>query len=545
MSSVYARLMVLTVVALLALTAPAPAAEQLCHGQHSKPVLPETWEQHELSFYKRARAGYGLRRDTAYIQQLIARRQWASGFRGFPATPAEDRYVTLRDRLDLGAAGRRYLARHADVTAGYSIEDGWPGRPFILVRFTRDVDEHLAALRRVARFPRDLRAKRVRFSEPDLQRIADRIYKDEPVLRRAGFREPFVELLSPAAGRIEISVTTRRDDFRAYFAARYGPAVRVSVRTRTRTVYECAATQRFSVSANGRTLTLHWSTDIFVEEDRVELAEFSDRVVVGAVQRRPWDPDSAREPVDNNISVKLAAPLGERLVNDAGSQRRMRQQGPGPGEPACPPDRPPSEFERATRENERWGLPADPASVQRRLDAGGQFPPDQARWLGEWAALKPTAAVHHYLLVHRDEYAGETYVGAFPAPRGVVYRFSGHAAEHEAALKRLVRRPDLMSTETVPYTLRQLRAIEDRLRHDGARNDRFFDGYGRAGFYLYDARAEEDAGVVELEVIGTRGDAPSYFAARYGPLVHVTVIGDRYECVGSYSGRYRPGSEPT
>ncbi len=413
--------------------------------------------------YARTRAQYGFRRDIAYIQQLIASRQWASWLDGpgpplaaFPATPTEERYVELRHRLELGAAGQRYLTRHADVSGGYSIEDGWPGRPFLLVRFTRDVREHLAALRRVARFPRHLRAKRARFSERDLQRIVARIHKDERVLRRAGFREPFVELVSSVAGRVEISVTTRRDDYRAYFAARYGPAVKVLPRIRATTVYECARTRGFSLSADGRRLTLRWTTNDFVKEDRVELVEFADRVVVGAVQRRPSTPELARDPVDNAISVELAAPLGQRHVIDAGSLRRVRQEGPGPGEPACPQVHEPSRFDQFTRENEKWGLPADPASVQRRVDAYGTIPPDQERWLGQLTAVKPSSnpAISHYLLVHSDEYAGEVLVGEFPAPRRLIYRFSGHAAEHEAALKRLVQRPELLSTETV----RQLQA---------------------------------------------------------------------------------------
>src|SRR3954447_14492769 len=196
-----ARLVGLTVVAFIALAAPAPAAARLCHGQFSKPVLPTTREHDELHSYARTRAQYGFRHDIAYIQQLIARHQWTSGLgrpdrpptAAFPATPAEERYANLYDRLDPRHPGRRYLERHADVSGGYSIENGWPRRPFILVRFTRDVDEHLAALRRVARFPHDLRAKRVAFSERDLERISDRIYKDAGALRRARFRDPVVE----------------------------------------------------------------------------------------------------------------------------------------------------------------------------------------------------------------------------------------------------------------------------------------------------------------------------------------------------------------
>ena len=538
----------------MALAPPAPAAQRLCHGQFAKPELPTTRAQDELRGYARTRAQYGFRRDIAYIQRLIARRQWASWLDGpgpplaaFPATPTEERYVKLRHRLELGAAGQRYLTRHAGVSGGHSIEDGWPGRPFLLVRFTRDVREHLAALRRVARFPRHLRAKRVPFSERELQRIVARIHRDEQALRRAGFREPFVELVSSVAGRVEISVTTRRDDYRAYFAARYGPAVKVLPRIRATTVYECARTRSFSLSADGRRLTLRWTTNDFVKEDRVELVEFADRVVVGAVQRRPSTPEPARDPVDNAISVELAAPLGQRHVIDAGSLRRVRQEGPGPGEPACPPVHEPSLFDQFTRENEKWGLPADPASVQRRVDAGGTIPPDQERWLGQLTAVKPSPnpAISHYLLVHSDEYAGELLVGAFPAPRRIIYRFSGHAAEHEAALKRLVQRPELVSIETVPYTLRQLQAIEDQLFRDAVANDRFYDGHGRAGFYFRLADTQDDDGVVELQVVGTRADAVPYFAAHYGPLVHVTVVGDRYECADSYRGPFRPAPEPT
>src|SRR3954453_17782625 len=243
-----ARLVGLTVVAFIALAAPAPAAARLCHGQFSKPVLPTTREHDELHSYARTRAQYGFRHDIAYIQQLIARHQWTSGLgrpdrpptAAFPAPPAEEPHAALYARLDLGDAGSRYLERHADVSGGYSIENGWPRRPFILVRFTRDVAQHLAALRRIARFPHYLRAKRVPFSDGDLQRIVDRVYKDQRALQRAGFRDPLVERTSVETGRVEISVTTRRRDYRAYFAARYGRTVKVRPRPPETTVYECA-----------------------------------------------------------------------------------------------------------------------------------------------------------------------------------------------------------------------------------------------------------------------------------------------------------------
>ena len=44
------------------------------------------------------------------------------------------------------------------------------------------------------------------------------------------------------------------------------------------------------------------------------------------------------------------------------------------------------------------------------------------------------------------------------------------------------------------------------------------------------------ARVVDVQVITARTDAATWFARAYGPLVRVEVIGDRFECRGSYSG---------
>jgi hypothetical protein len=37
-------------------------------------------------------------------------------------------------------------------------------------------------------------------------------------------------------------------------------------------------------------------------------------------------------------------------------------------------------------------------------------------------------------------------------------------------------------------------------------------------------------GTVTAMVVTTRADAQAYFTQHYGPLVHVVVIGDRFEC---------------
>ena len=115
----------------------------------------------------------------------------------------------------------------------------------------------------------------------------------------------------PRIGRVELYVVTRRGDYRAYFATRYGPAVHVRHRYRTATVSECASAETYSVSADGRTLSLHWATSGSVEEDHVELAEFPDRVVVGPVQRGPtFPPWSSTERCCRSSSPNRSGPGG-------------------------------------------------------------------------------------------------------------------------------------------------------------------------------------------------------------------------------------------
>ena len=266
--------------------------------------------------------------------------------------------------------------------------------------------------------------------------------------------------------------------------------------------------------------------------ERIELAEFADRVEIGAVQRGPNGPRTA-DLTPKQLPVRLSAPLGSRSVIDAGSGRRVLQQGPSPGEPACPAMPEPSEFDRLTRNREQEGLPSDPDTVRERLAHGGAPTAAEERWLERQAALLPNRAVEHYLLAHREEFAGEFLPGRFPQEPRIVYRFTRNAARHAAAIKRLVKHPAAVRTETVTYTLRQLDALADQIRRDADLQGGFFDGYGRAGFFFKGTEVPISEGVVRVHVVTTRTDAALYFAARYGPLVRADVVGDRYECADS------------
>ena len=65
-----------------------------------------------------------------------------------PVTRRARRYLRLRERLTLGTRAGRYLDRRPWLDGGTSIEDGWPGEPYMLVRDTRQRSKHTRALKR-------------------------------------------------------------------------------------------------------------------------------------------------------------------------------------------------------------------------------------------------------------------------------------------------------------------------------------------------------------------------------------------------------------
>ena len=153
----------------------------------------------------------------------------------------------------------------------------------------------------------------------------------------------------------------------------------------------------------------------------------------------------------------------------------------------------------------------------------------ERRWLAQRAELEGDRdRVDGYVREHSDEYGGSSIKGTFPARPYVVYRWTGHRANHEAALKRLSKHPGRVRTATAQHSTLEISRLEERIRDDWFYEGPFFDGYGRTGLLIAGVRADDVA--VYVEVITARADAGSYFIARYGPLVHVEVVGDRFEC---------------
>ena len=227
--------------------------------------------------------------------------------------------AAARDRRELSEAAYRYLRRHRDVDGGTSIEDGWPRDPYILVRFTRDRLVHQRALRRLVRYPRLLRTKRVELSERALDRLRDRI--DARAAARDGIHLSGSSYDTDRA-TVDLDVITGRTDAAAYFRERYGPRIRVRVIARTLYSPQCT-TLWDAVAGPGPTeLTIGWEAGGGARFDHVEVAEYDDRVVIGVVAQAPngfRTADSRR----GQHTLTLSRPLGARKVIDATTGRAV------------------------------------------------------------------------------------------------------------------------------------------------------------------------------------------------------------------------------
>ena len=111
--------------------------------------------------------------------------------------------------------GRKYLASLGDVSAGWALKDDWPRPAYLLMHFTRDPRGHLAALKRVARFPQRLRADRVAHTLRALRRLQNRIDDDHRALAKAGFTLEGTSV-DDESNRVEVELVTARDDAAAY-----------------------------------------------------------------------------------------------------------------------------------------------------------------------------------------------------------------------------------------------------------------------------------------------------------------------------------------
>ena len=150
------------------------------------------------------------------------------------------------DRIGPGAKLARYLRRQTDVMDFWEVEDDWPRGPYVAVYLKGDPARHRAVVKRLAFFSRT-RIVSVRYSDRDKERIQRRIQRDDKTLERAGFTVSDTDA-SWGLDRVLVEVVTKRKDAARYFAARYGPAVKVRVYERS-TVDGCARAGAFEIAA--------------------------------------------------------------------------------------------------------------------------------------------------------------------------------------------------------------------------------------------------------------------------------------------------------
>jgi hypothetical protein len=483
---------------------------------------PAAKAEKQLQTQIRERKRYGFRSDRAYVKAL-----------GGKFTPAEQRYLKRREALSPGPGVTRYLRKHPEISGWWDVRDDWPRSAYVAVFLTDDSAKERATIRRLATFPARTRVVRIRYSDQERDRVARRIERDYRKLDKAGFEAVETDA-ETGTDRVDVHLVSKRKDAARYFKRHYGAMVRTHVTPRD-TVPGCARASTYTIAPDGMSLNVSWSDG--PKAQRIEVTERPGYVAVGVAVRYSVYPSGFGDPGGTAIA-ELSAPLNGRPVYDAYDGSRLLQTGPSPGDPPCPepPTREQTPLQQAIREREQYGMNVDPAYVQTLVDAGQTYTPDERAWLERYRDIAYESAVDEYLQHWRQDWGGNSVYVQYPDPPIVVIRFLRRLELHTERVKALSKYPGQIRTiaSTVqrdvfyelPYT------IGDEARANGG----FLDGYGRAGFYVNPDESDGDEGTqtVDIDVITPRTDAQEYFTRRFGPLVRVRVIGDRFECRGSY-----------
>jgi hypothetical protein len=396
-----------------------------------------------------------------------------------------------------------------------------------------DPAKHSATIRGRAVFPDRTRVVRVRYSDRERDRVERRIMRDERSLAKAGFTVVETDSFHFGTDRIDVFLVTRRTDHAAYFARRYGSLVKTHVVSREQTALRCVRAGPYEIAPDGLSLTVSWS-DAGPKPERIDVTETADRVVIGIVERGGFE--GTFGDTGGTAVVRLGAPLGTRAVYDAYDGGRMLQSGPSPGDPPCPvrPERTP--LQSAMVEREQYGMNTDPGYVQWLLGQGRTFTEHEERWIESVRRVDFQSKINDYVHHWSEAWGGNTLVADYPAKPYLLVRLLRRREVHERRLKRLAEYPDQLRTQLSSVQRDWFYDLPQHIGDDAGLTDGFFDGYGRDGIYFVQAEGDESTQSVGVTVITPRTDAAEYLTRRYGPLVKVTVIGDRFECRGSYFG---------
>jgi hypothetical protein len=299
--------------------APAGAGEDDARCDGRTPTRLEREYRESLRF----RRSFDLPRSRRHILFVLRtpRYRRASADWGVPLTRSEQRYLARRARVEDGAGALgSYARRHPGTSGGISIEDDYRRGPYVMARFTRDLDRHRRALRRIARVR--FRVTRVRFTERALDRLQERVGDDLEALEREGIAAQGV-WVDVSENRVVVPVITKRRDAAAFVRARHGPGVKVEVIATEPYREVCVALGSYRAEAGATRLRVFYFTNSAYEFLRVVVRETEREVRVAVIERsRNGFVTSAG--ANRQAVARLERPLGDRRVVDAETGRRLR-----------------------------------------------------------------------------------------------------------------------------------------------------------------------------------------------------------------------------
>ena len=254
---------------------------------------------------------------------------------------------------------------------------------------------------------------------------------------------------APGSNRVHVGLITKRTDAVVYFRKHYGSGVKVEVEATEESVVGVLEGRQLRDrrgrdepdASTGRAAEATSSSGSRSPSSRTASRWASSRDVHGLQHR-----GSALR-----AAGRAQRAAGNRAVIDAATTKRTtrpdrprRASVSGEGGTDCARKGDPRPRER--------GLPADPAYVQQRLNSGRLFTAAEERWLLEVGTFDNDDKVETYCAATAPTYSGSVVLATYPAKPTVLYRFVRNTAKHEAAIKRRSRHPKQIRTETVTFS---------------------------------------------------------------------------------------------
>ena len=280
---------------------------------------------------------------------------------------------------------------------------------------TGDPARMLARLKPIARFPRNLRVERVRYSERELDRVENRVERGLRPLRKAGFTVAMSEA-DLDANRVLVELATRTDRrrrvLRQALRAR-GPhaghrARADEPRMRRRRPVRDRARRHEPDSSAGRPAAARRPSASRSPSTRTGSRSGSSSVYRSgrARSRRAARPRSLRSARRSALAPSTTPAYGARML----------QSGPAPGRSALPGRaRSSTPLEQAIAQRAEYGMNADPAYVQALLADDREYTEPERKWIKQLQRLDYESDVNEYLDHWRKDWGGTNLVADYPA----------------------------------------------------------------------------------------------------------------------------------